>query len=580
MDPGNWATDLEGGSRFGYQLLWVLVMSNMMAILLQSLSARLGIVTGRDLAQACRDHYSKPVAFILWILCEIAIAACDLAEVLGTAIALNLLFGLKLFYGVLITAADVLVLLALQRLGMRKLEVLIISLVFIIGCSFLIEMFLAKPDVGELVKGFVPRLTGESLYVAIGILGATVMPHNLYLHSALVQTRRFDSTTAGKRQANRFNFIDSFVALNSALFVNGGILVLASAVFFTNHVAVNEIQQAHELLTPLLGNSLGSILFAVALLASGQSSTITGTLAGQIVMEGFVHLKVRPAFRRLVTRSIAIVPAALIIGIQGEESSYDLLIFSQVLLSMQLAFAIIPLIHFTSSKEKMGEFASGTSIKLLAWITAAIVIGLNAQLYIRTVGDAVQSTGMARTFGLIGLPVGIGLGILLLYVTLEPLFTRRRAARAEAVESNAIAEAEAFTRIGVALDNSHHDEPVLRRAIALVRQGGPEAEMVLIHVASTAQTAVFGQESRDAETRAGAEYLTQRAAQLAAMDVRVGTVLGYGGIAKELIRVAREQNIDILVLGAHGHRGISDLVYGATISSVRHALDIPILVVK
>lgn len=580
MDPGNWATDLEGGSRFGYQLLWVLVMSNLMAILLQSLSARLGIVTGRDLAQACRDHYSKPVAYVLWVLCEIAIAACDLAEVLGTAIALNLLFGLKLLYGVLITAADVLVLLALQRLGMRKLEVLIISLVFIIGCSFLIEMFLAKPNMGQLVQGFVPRLTGESLYVAIGILGATVMPHNLYLHSALVQTRRFDSTSAGKRQANRFNFIDSFIALNSALFVNGGILVLASAVFFSNHVAVNEIQQAHQLLTPLLGNSLGSILFAVALLASGQSSTITGTLAGQIVMEGFVNLKIRPAFRRLVTRAIAIVPAALIIGIQGEESSYDLLIFSQVLLSMQLAFAIIPLIHFTSSKEKMGEFASGTSVKLLAWVTAAIVIGLNAQLYIRTVGDAVQSSGAARTMGLIGLPVGIALAGLLLYVTLEPFFARRRAARTEHPETRAISEAEAFTRIGVALDASHHDEPVLRRAIALVRQGGEDAELVLIHVASSAQTAVFGNESRDAVSRAGDAYLGQREEQLREMHLRAHSVLGYGSISKELIRIARDENIDILILGAHGHRGISDLMYGATISSVRHALDIPILVVK
>jgi manganese transport protein len=582
MDPGNWATDLEGGSRFGYQLLWVLVMSNLMAILLQTLSARLGVVTGRDLAQACRDHYSKPVSVILWVLCEIAIAACDLAEVLGTAIALNLLFGLQLIYGVLITALDVLFLLGLQRMGMRKLEMLIISLVFVIGCSFAIEMFLAKPDIHAMTLGFVPHLNSASLYVAIGILGATVMPHNLYLHSALVQTRQFESNTTGKRQANRYNFVDSLIALNSALFVNGGILILAAAVFFSRGVAVTQIQQAHELLAPLLGNNLGSILFAVALLASGQSSTITGTLAGQIVMEGFVKLKIRPAFRRLVTRALAIIPAALLIGIEGDDASYDLLIFSQVLLSMQLAFAIVPLIHFTSSKEQMGEFANGTVVKLLAWITAAVVIGLNAQLFYNTVSGAMASTGSARTLGTIGLPVGVALGIFLLYVMLEPFLSRRRTKALERTEVRMplVGVDEAFGRIGVALDSTKHDDPVLRRALALARQGGAEARIVLIHVASSAPSSVFGKDSHDLTARTGQEYLTRTIEELAALGVPASAVLGFGSISKELVRIAREQDLDILILGAHGHRGISDLMYGATISSVRHALDIPILVVK
>jgi manganese transport protein len=581
MDPGNWATDLEGGSRFGYELLWVLVMSNMMAILLQTLSARLGIVTGRDLAQACRDHYSKPVSVMLWILCEIAIAACDLAEVLGTAIALDLLFGVPLLYGVLITAADVLLLLGLQRLGMRKLEVLIISLVFVIGSSFLVEMFMAKPNLGQLVQGFVPHLSTESLYVAIGMLGATVMPHNLYLHSALVQTRQFDSTSGGRRQAIKFNFLDSFIALNSALFVNGGILIVAAAVFFSQGVAVTQIQQAHELLSPLLGNKLAGILFAVALLASGQSSTITGTLAGQIVMEGFVNLKIRPVFRRLVTRAIAIVPAALMIALYGEDSSYNLLIFSQVLLSMQLAFAIVPLIHFTSSKDKMGEFANRPWVQILSWLTAAIVIALNAQLYYSTVSDALGSTGTARTLGVLGMPIGLALLAFLGYITFEPLFTRRRLREEAQAGRRALEqEAAAFQRIGVALDRSNHDEPVLRRALTLARQGGEHAQIILIHVASSAQTAVFGHESRDTASRIGEEYLRDTKSEIEAMHIPATTVLGYGSISKELIRAAREQQLDILVLGAHGHRGISDLMYGATISSVRHALDIPILVVK
>jgi len=344
MDPGNWATDIEGGSRFGYQLLWVILMSNLMAVLLQTLSARLGIVTGRDLAQSCRDEYPKPITYVLWILCEIAIAACDLAELLGTAIGLNLLFGLPLIIGVIITGFDTMLFLLIQNFGIRKMEFFIILLVTMMGACFGIEMLLSKPLIGEIVTGFIPRLHSESLYIAIGILGATVMPHNLYLHSALVQTRLVEQTEQGKRQACKFNFVDTLIALNAAFLINAAILILSASVFFKNGVLVTEIQQAHTLLAPLLGTMLASTLFAIALLASGQSSTLTGTYAGQIVMEGFLHFKMRPVLRRLLTRTIAIIPAVTVIALRGDRGSYELLILSQVVLSLQL-----PLLWFRLS---------------------------------------------------------------------------------------------------------------------------------------------------------------------------------------------------------------------------------------
>jgi manganese transport protein len=354
MDPGNWATDLEGGARFGYQLLWVLVMANLMAILLQTLSARLGIVAGRDLAQACRESYPRPVVYALWALCEVAIAACDLAEVLGAAIGFNLLFGLPLLAGVAITAADTVLLLFLQGLGIRTLEAFVLSLITIIGGCFFVEIVLAKPPVGEIVTGLVPRISRESLYVAIGILGATVMPHNLYLHSALVQTRNIGQSDAEKRAACRYNLVDSVVALNGALLVNAAILVLAGAVFFKRGIVVTEIAQAQALLTPLLGTTAASVVFAVALLCAGQSSTLTGTMAGQIVMEGFVSLRMRPWLRRLVTRLLAIGPAVVFLWIRGDSGVDQLLIFSQVVLSLQLSFAVVPLVHFTSDRRIVG----------------------------------------------------------------------------------------------------------------------------------------------------------------------------------------------------------------------------------
>ncbi len=385
MDPGNWATDLAGGAQFGYTLLSVILISNLMAILLQALTARLGIATGRDLAQACRDHYGKRVNFSLWILCELAIAACDLAEVIGSAIALNLLFGMPIIYGVLLTSLDVMLVLLLQNKGFRYIEAMVISLIVTIFACFGIEMFLSKPDIGGIAHGFVPSTeiisNPEMLYIALGILGATVMPHNLYLHSSIVQTRKYEETELGKRQAIRFATIDSTVALMLALFVNAAILILSAAAFHTSgHTDVAEIQDAYQLLNPVVGSSIASALFAVALLASGQNSTLTGTLAGQIVMEGFLNIRLKPWIRRLITRMIAIVPAVIVIGIYGESGTTDLLILSQVILSLQLSFAVIPLVKFTSDKVKMGAFVAPRWLSTLSWAVAIIIAGLNIYL--------------------------------------------------------------------------------------------------------------------------------------------------------------------------------------------------------
>jgi manganese transport protein len=385
MDPGNWATDLAGGAQFGYSLLCVIMISNLMAILLQHLCIKLGIATGRDLAQACRDHYSRPTVWFLWILCELAIAACDLAEVVGSAIGLQLLFGIPLIWGCCITALDVLMVLFLQNKGFRYVEALVITLIATIGGCFALELIFSRPSITGMLLGFVPSsqiLTNPGmLYVSIGILGATVMPHNLYLHSSIVQTRRFEQTPAGRREAIKFATIDSSGALMFALFINGAILVLAAAVFhWSGHRNVAEIQEAYRLLSPLLGVGAASVLFAIALLASGQNSTLTGTLAGQIVMEGFLNFRITPWLRRVITRAIAIVPAVLVIGIAGEGKTTELLIASQVVLSMQLGFAVWPLMRFTGERAKMGEFVNPVWIKILGWLVTAVIILLNLKL--------------------------------------------------------------------------------------------------------------------------------------------------------------------------------------------------------
>jgi manganese transport protein len=389
MDPGNWATDLAGGARYGYTLLSVIMISNLMAILLQALAARLGIASGRDLAQACRDSYSKPVTIVLWVLCEIAIAACDLAEVIGAAIALNLLFGLPLIWGVLFTALDVLVVLFLQHRGFRYVEALVVGLIVLIAGSFAFELLRARPDLAAVASGFWPRTeivrNPDMLYIAISILGATVMPHNLYLHSSIVQTRKYLDTPEGRSEAIRYATIDSSVALMSALFINAAILIMAAAVFHGNgHENVADISDAYQLLSPLLGTTMASVLFAVALLCSGQNATLTGTLAGQIVMEGFINLRLRPWLRRLITRLIAIVPAVIVVQLYGERGTGPLLILSQVILSLQLPFAVFPLVAFTSDARKMGPFVSPRWVSALAWTVAVIIAALNVYLLYQT----------------------------------------------------------------------------------------------------------------------------------------------------------------------------------------------------
>ena len=578
MDPGNWATDLEGGARFGYQLIWVLLMSNLMAVLLQTLAARMGIATGRDLAQACRENYPKPAAYALWVLCEIAIAACDLAEVLGTAIGLNLLFNVPLLYGVIITGFDTMLFLVIQHFGIRKMEGFILMLVATIGVCFAIEVFLSQPVWTDIATGFVPRLTSESLYVAIGILGATVMPHNLYLHSALVQTRTVEQTADGKRQACKYNLVDTAIALNGAFFVNAAILIVSAAVFFRNGVVVTEIQQAHELLTPLLGTTIAGTLFAVALICAGQSSTLTGTLAGQIVMEGFLHFKIRPVLRRLITRLIAIIPAILVISIQGDKGSYGLLILSQVILSLQLPFAVIPLIQITSDKAKMGEFANKLWVRILAWVSATIIVALNAKLVVSTIGGWIEDAGAnAVWLWTTVVPIAIGCAIFLVYVSLPRSWRRKKRPTLPPHLPPELVPQE-YTKIGVAIDYGIMDGKVLSHALTLAKQHS--ATIYLFHVVEGVSGQLFGSEAYDDEARQDTEHLEAVAQQLRSGGIKVIPTLGYGSAPQQLVRLAKENTVDLLVMGGHRHRGLLDIFFGASISEVRHNLSIPVLVVQ
>jgi len=585
MDPGNWATDLEGGARFGYQLLWVLVMSNAMAVLLQTLSARLGIVRGRDLAQACRETYPRSVTYALWILCEVAIAACDLAEVLGAAIGLNLLFHIPLLVGVLLTAADTLLVLWFQRFGIRIIEAFVLAMITIIAACFCIEIFLAKPAFSEMATGLIPRLTAQKLYITIAILGATVMPHNLYLHSALVQTRRIGSSNASKRVACRFNLVDSVVALNGALLVNAAILVVAGAVFFKRHIIVTEIQQAHLLLAPLLGTSAAGAVFAIALLCSGQSSTLTGTLAGQIVMEGFINIRMRPWLRRLVTRSFAITPAALTIYFAGDKATYQLLILSQVILSMQLPFAVIPLIHFTSDRRRMGEFANKLWVLVLAWISAAVIVVLNIWVVVQILTGWLEAAGRFRGLVLTLLvPLSASIGLLLVWVAAEPLLTRwgirfGRAPITLPVTASAVVENPVYKKILVPLDHTELDRQAIAHAASMAKVH--HAKLYLLHVEEDVTSQIYGSLSSTAEVEAGRQYLDTIVQSLQEQSIDVETVVVYSSKPnREIVRCAREIQPDLLVMGAHGHGGLKDLIFGATISSVRHKLRIPILVVR
>ena len=582
MDPGNWGTDLLGGSQFGYQLLWVLVMSNAMAVLLQTLSARLGIVRGLDLAQACREAYSRPITLCLWGLCEVAIAACDLAEVLGAAIGLNLLFGLPLLAGVILTAADTLLLLWLQRFGIRMMEAFVLALIAVIGGCFFFEILLAKPALSEVLKGLVPRLGGpEAMYAAIAILGATVMPHNLYLHSALVQTRRIGASDESKRRACRFNLIDSGIALNAAMLVNMAILILSAAVFFKHGVVVTEIQQAHVLLAPMLGTGAASVVFALALIASGQSSTLTGTLAGQIVMEGFLNFRMRPWLRRIITRMMAIVPAAITVYLFGQQGTFKLLILSQVILSMQLPFAVIPLIHFTSNRGRMGAFANRLWVQALAWGMAAIIVALNAQVYWEWIAN---SRGNRWLLWLGVAPLGILLVALLAWVTLQPALSAwiRRTGRAPLSLPEPVgagAQAPVYARILVPLDHTDLDRQAVGHAASLARLH--HAKIYLLHVEEGVTSQIYGALSSTAEVKAGQNYLDEIVRSLEAESIEVSTkVVHSANPKKEIIRYAQEVQPDLLVMGAHGHKRLKDLIFGNTIDPVRHALNVPILVVR
>ena len=583
MDPGNWATDLAGGSKFGYSLIWVLLMSNLMALLLQNLSSRLGIVRGRDLAQVNREVYPRSINFILYLLAETAIAACDLAEVLGMAIGIHLLTGIPILWGVCITVLDTFLLFYLQRLGMRKMEAFIITLVAIIGLAFLAEMIFAKPPIGQVMRGFIPTMPGkEALYIAIGIIGATVMPHNLYLHSALVQTRKIGRDEESIRRALRFNMFDTTIALNLAFFVNAAILILAARVFFTAGMHdVAEIKDAHRLLAPMLGTAIAPVLFAIALIAAGQSSTVTGTLAGQIVMEGYLLLRINPLLRRLITRMLAIIPAVLTIVIYGDERIDALLIFSQVILSLQLGFAIIPLIHFVSEKEKMGVFAIRPLTQVLSWLVAGILVYLNLKMVFGEGVDFVHN--QHSLFSKILVVGGLVVLVLLLVIVISiPLMKKiKKDAVGVTVHQgvktfNQLTVPE-FKQIVVALDFSGNDEKLVAFALG---QGKPGSRYILLHVVESASARLLGESVADLESKKDEEQLLAYARQLEQVGCQVTTRLGYRNRVSEIVRIATEEKADLLVMGAHGHAGIKDLVYGQTINRVRHELKVPVLVVN
>lgn len=582
MDPGNWATDLQGGAAFGFQLIWILLLSNIMAILLQSLSARLGIVRRLDLAQVNRETYPKFVNFCLYLLAELAIAATDLAEVLGMAIGIKLLTGLPLMYGTIITVTDTFLFMLLQRYGIRKMEAFIFVLVATIGGSFLAEMIIAKPDLIGAAKGLVPSaLSPAALYIAVGMIGATVMPHNLYLHSALVQTRKIERTSAGIKKSLWYNFIDSAIALNAAFFVNAAILILAATAFYqTGNQSIAKIEEAHALLEPLLGSKLAPILFAVALIAAGQSSTVTGTLSGQIVMEGYLNLRLNPWIRRLLTRLVAIVPAVLVIGLMGEGRVDELLIFSQVILSLQLGFAVIPLIHFVSDKSTMGEFAIKSWVKILAWLVASILVYLNANL--------VFDFAKAFLFGPTPLFIKLLLILsilfffaLLLYIIIFPMIQSKKKQERTALHGAAVeldwTTAAPIDRIAIAVDFTAGDANLIKSAISQAHAG---TELILIHVVESVTASYFQEISDDEESRKDKERLELYAATLSEKGYQVQYVVGYKNRVKEIVRIVIATEAQLLVMGAHHHYGWKDYFFGETIESVRHKVKIPVLIVQ
>jgi manganese transport protein len=582
MDPGNWATDLAGGSKFGYQLIWVLLMSNLIALLLQSLSARLGIVRGLDLAQASKQAYPRWANIPLFALAQTAIIACDLAEIIGMAIGLQLLFGLPLIWGISITIFDTILLLFLLNKGMRAMEGFIVSMVFIVGISFLVEMFIVEPSLKEVAKGFEPSiLNGDALYIAIGIIGATVMPHNLYLHSSLVQTRKIERSNKGIKEALKFNLIDTTVALNLAFFVNAAILILAAAAFYKNGLhEVAEIQDAHKLLSNIFGN-VAPTLFAIALIAAGQSSTVTGTLAGQIIMEGHINLRIQPWLRRMITRLLAIIPAFFTILHYGEDALGGLLVLSQVVLSLQLGFAIIPLIHFTSDKKLMKDFAIKPWVKVLAWASAVAIIALNVKLVIEEISGWAKEANNWWIYVIV-VPALILIVLLLLYVFFHPLLEKKRnEARQMVPHGNALDIGKIdkinYKRIGIAVDFSKNDRNTIRHALI---QGGKDAHYYLIHVVETAAARYHGNEVMDHETQSDAANLEKYKINLEDLGYDSTPFIGFGSTGKAIADISNKNELELLVMGAHGHKGLKDLIFGTTVDSVRHKVKIPVLIIR
>ncbi len=591
MDPGNWATDIAAGSRYNYTLIWVLLMSNLMAILLQSLSVRLGVVARRDLAQASHEEYPKAVNIPLYVLAEIAITATDLAEVLGSAIALQLLFGIPLIYGVILTALDTLLLLFLSHLGIRKLEAVVFALVGTIGAAFVLEIFLSQPDWQGIAQGFVPAIPdAAALYIAVGMLGATVMPHNLYLHSSLVQTRKIGRDHYSIKEALRWNAIDSAVALNLAFFVNAAILIMAAAVFYRNGLyAVAEIQDAYHLLEPILGAGIAPIAFAIALLASGQSSTITGTLAGQIVMEGYLNLRIQPWLRRLITRLLAIIPAIIAISYFGEGSTGKLLVLSQVVLSLQLPFAIIPLIHFVSDQQRMREFVIKRWVQILAWVVALIIIVLNANLVREELKVAIANAGnQAWLIRVMMVPLLLAVVALLLYVTFRPWLAGRvpmllgRAGRVDvhglkAVSEVSIVSPSPYRRIAVAFDFGGGEERLLGEVLRMADR--KQTRVYLLHVVESPVARALGRDAADREVRADRQRLEELAGLLNQAGIETECRLGAGNPVTELAHMINEIDAELVILGAHGHSGVSDLVHGTVVGGLRHRIQASVLVI-
>ncbi len=584
MDPGNWATDIAGGSQFGYSLLWVLLMSNIMALVLQSLCTRLGIVSGMDLAQASRKEYPKAVNYVLYGLAEIAIAACDLAEVVGMAIGLELLFGLPILWGVSITVLDSFLLLFLINKGIRKMEAFIISLVALIGFCFFLELFFASPDFTEIASGLVPEIrNNRALYIGIGIIGATVMPHNLYLHSSLVQTRKITPTKKGIKQALRFNFFDSAIALNFAFFVNAAILILAATVFYKNGIyEVAEIKDAHALLAPLLGSSLAPILFALALIAAGQSSTLTGTLAGQIVMEGYLNLRIQPWVRRLLTRLIAILPAFFTIYFFGEGATGELLVLSQVVLSLQLGFAIIPLIHFVSDKKLMKGYHIKWPLALISWLITVTIVGLNAKLLLDEISGWLETSKHPVYIWIFIVPLAIGAVLLILFITAWPFlkdYFRKReenmVPHISSAEIGKLAIPEAYNNIAIAVDFSVSDRKSITSALQI---GGKTASYTLIHIVETPGAIIYGSQIKDLETFSDKKYLEGYRKELEDHGYQVAIELGFGVPKKSIPKIIKKGNYELLVMGGHGHALFKDLLFGTTVDAVRHRIKIPVFI--